>query len=95
MGSFVGFPKPLESLKEIWRVLRPGGRAVISIEWNAEDGLDHSKKIDKYGMNIWTADEIQGWMKEAGFSDVSIKYAKGMGMPKMILACGVKREENS
>jgi len=44
MGSFIGFAKPLESLKEMCRVLCPGGRAVISLEFNAEDGgKDHSK----------------------------------------------------
>jgi ubiquinone/menaquinone biosynthesis C-methylase UbiE len=90
MGSFIGFPKPLESLREMCRVLRPGGRAVISIEWNAEDGVDHSKKVQQYGMGLWTGDEVRKMMEDAGFSEVSIKYAKGMGMPKMMLACGSK-----
>ena len=91
MGSFIGFPKPLESLKEIYRVLRPGGRTVVSIEYNAEDGKDHSKEIEKYGMNIWTEDEVRTMMKEAGFSEISIAYDKGLGMSNMMFACGVKR----
>jgi len=45
MGSFIAFPNPLDSLKEMNRVLRPGGRAVVNIEFNAEDGLDHRKKV--------------------------------------------------
>jgi ubiquinone/menaquinone biosynthesis C-methylase UbiE len=91
MGSFIGFPKPLESLKEMYRVLRPAGRAVISIEWNAEDGKDHLKEIAKYGFHIWTEDEVRTMMKEAGFSDVFITYAKEFMMPKMMFASGVKK----
>ena len=91
MGSFIGFPKPLESLNEMYRVLRPGGRAVVSIEINAEDGKDHSKEIKKYGMWVWTEDEVRAIMKEAGFSGISITYEKGPGMPKMMFACGVKQ----
>ena len=91
MGSYIGFPKPLESLKEMYRVLCPGGRAVVSIEFNAEDGKDHSKEIKKYGMWVWTEDEVRAMMKEAGFSGISITYEKGPGMPKMMFVCGVKQ----
>lgn len=91
MGSFIGFPQPLESLKEIYRVLRPGGRTVVSIEYNAEDGKDHSKEIEKYGMYIWTEDQVRTMMKEAGFSEISITYDKGLGMPNMMLAYGMKK----
>ena len=91
MASFAGFPKSVESLKEMYRVLRPGGRAVISIEWNAEDGKDHSKEISKYGYHIWSEDEVRNMFSEAGFSDVTFFYAKGMMMPKMMLARGVRQ----
>ena len=90
MGSFIAFPKPLESLKEMRRVLRPGERLVVSIEWNAEDGLDHAKKVKQWGMGLWTEDDIRAMMKEAGFSGISITYAKGFMMPKMMIARGVK-----
>ncbi len=90
MGSFTSFPKPLESLKEMYRVLRPGGRVIVSIEWNAEDGLDHTKEIEGYGMRMWTEDEIRATLKEAGFSEISITYAKGLKIPKMMIARAVK-----
>jgi len=91
MGSFAGFPKPLESLKEMYRVLRSGGRVIISLEWNAEDGKDHSKEVGKYGYHIWSEDEVRTMFEEAGFSDVTFTYAKGLMMPKMMLTRGVKQ----
>ena len=90
MGSFPGLSKPLDTLKEIHRVLRPKGRVVVSIEWNAEDGNNHSKASRKYGYRIWSEGEVREMLREAGFSDISIAYAKGLMMPKMMMACGVK-----
>ncbi len=90
MGIFTGFPKPLELLKEMYRVLRPGGRAVIALEWNAEDGVDHTNIIEKYEMKMYKEEDMRTMLKEAGFSDISINYAKGLKMPKMMIACGVK-----
>ena len=91
MGSFPAFPKPSESLKEMYRVLRPGGRAVVAIEWNAEDGKDHSMDVKKYGYHIWAEGEVRAMMKETGFSEVSITYAKGLMMPKMMIVHAAKQ----
>lgn len=91
MAGLPAFPKPLGSLEEIHRVLRPRGRLVASIEWNAQDGKDHSKEVEKYGYQIWSEADVRDLFKDAGFTDISITYAKGLMMPKMMIACGVKQ----
>jgi len=90
MGSFIGFPDQLESLKEMYRVLRPGGRAVVSIEYNAEDGVDRSKMIEEWGIQLLSEKDIRSMMEEAGFKDISFTYLKSMGMPRMMILQGVK-----
>ena len=90
MGSFIAFPNPLKSLKEMHRVLRPEGRAVISIEFNAEDGVDHTEMAKEWGIQLLSEEDVRLMMKEAGFSEISFTYLKGLGMPKMMIARAIK-----
>lgn len=90
MGSFIGFPEPLELIKEMHRVLRPGGRAVVSIEWNAEDGVDHSKMVKKWGIKLLSEQGMRSMMSKAGFSDISFTYKKDFGIAKMMIVSAVK-----
>jgi len=90
IATFVLLPKPLESLKEIHRVLRPGGRLVISVEWNAEDGVDYTRYIKKYGIRVYTGKEIQAMFQEAGLSESCITYSKGFRMPKLMIVRALK-----
>jgi len=91
MASVIFLPKPLEALKELFRVLRRGGRVVVSIEYNAEDGKDHSKDVKKFGFRMWKEDDVRAMIEQAGFSEISITYAKGFMMPKGMIIRGVKR----
>lgn len=90
IATFMLWPEPLESLKEINRILRPGGRLVISLGWNAEDGMNHMKHVKKYGLKLYTGKEMQVMFQEAGFSESFITYSKGFRMPKLMIARVVK-----
>jgi len=70
--------------------LRHGGRLVISLGWNADDGMDHTKYVKKQGIRLYTGKEIQAMFQEARFSGSSITYSKAPRMPKLMIARAMK-----
>jgi SAM-dependent methyltransferase len=90
MGTFPWLPKPLDTLKEIYRVLRPAGRAVISIEWHTEDGVDRSQEVERFGHQTWSEAEVRSMFKTAGFPDISITYAEGHRTHNMMIVHAAK-----
>lgn len=79
--TFFFWSEPIASLKEIYRVLAPGGRLVIEMAYNKDDGLDHTKHIKKMNLNLYGSNEMTKMLKESGFSDIVITYYKGFWIP--------------
>ncbi len=78
-----------EIVKEIPGTLEQDTRGLFPLS-HCIYGRDYSKWIKKYGMWLWPEDDVRAMLKEVGFSEVSITYAKGFMMPKMMIARGVK-----
>ena len=79
--TFFFWPEPEAALKEIHRVLEPGGRLVIEMAYNNDDGLDHSKLINKMNLRLFSGDEMKNLLKRCGYVNISIEYYKGFWAP--------------
>jgi len=79
--TFFFWQEPMASLREIHRVLAPGGRLVLEMAYNKEDGLDHAEDIEKMNLIIYSADEMTEMLTESGFSDIEFTYYKGFWVP--------------
>jgi SAM-dependent methyltransferase len=64
-------PDPLKALSEMHRVLRPGGRAVLSLGTRVGVGSESGTK-SPLGLPRWSEADARRLMEEAGFGDVSV-----------------------
>jgi ubiquinone/menaquinone biosynthesis C-methylase UbiE len=79
--TFFFWSEPKTSLEEIHRVLVPGGRLVIEMAYNKDDGKDHSQLVEKYNLKLYGGDEMVRLLEESGFSAVCIRYYKSLWVP--------------
>ena len=96
--TFFFWSEPEKSLKEIFRVLKPGGRLVIEMAYNKDDGLNHDKLVKKINLKLYSSYEMRKLLIDAGFSDIVIDYykavwipIKGYIVPKGMVVKGIKK----
>ena len=87
-----------KTLNEIFRVLKPGGRLIIEMAYNKDDGADHKRLIKKMNLKLFSGEEIKNLLKNAGFSNIVINYyrafwipIKGYMVPKGMVVVAIKK----
>ena len=73
MGSLEFFDAPQSAIREMCRVLRPGGRLVLTVGWR-EDDQKVSGSTDAFGLWTWHESDVRRMLEDAGFTDVTISY---------------------
>lgn len=90
IATFMFWPDPSNALKEVHRVLQQDGRLVISLGWNADDGMDHTGHAQKYGIKLYSGKELRAMLESAGFSHAAITYTRSFMTPRLMICKAVK-----
>jgi SAM-dependent methyltransferase len=82
MGSFEAFPEPERVLTELFRVLRPGGRAVLNIGERVAPGTATHRVWGEIW--VWSEEDVRDMVERAGFTDLAITYASSAGDSRLL-----------
>jgi SAM-dependent methyltransferase len=77
MAAFEVFPDPAQVLAEVFRVLRPGGRAFMTIGERVPTDTQTERRWD--AIWVWSEDDVVRMVEQAGFTDVTLRYVAAWG----------------
>ena len=77
--SFYFWPEPAKCLKEVYRVLKKGGKFLIAADIHGDAKLDERdiEALRKYSLYNPTLDEFKVLLENSGFKDIAIHTKYG------------------